>query len=308
MTSVGQVPVCYRHPSRETYLSCSRCGRPICPDCMIPASVGHQCPECVREGSRNQRAAVTAFGGDARAGAHGYVTKGLIAINVAMMIIGLLMSGTGSLFGGGWGGLLGGGDSLSDWGGMIGSQAGLCHFDDGSTARCAYDVIAQGESYRFLTSIFLHAGLLHLALNMWALWVVGRVIEQALGPLRFLALYLVAGLGGSLAVYLFTGPNLTVGASGAIFGLFAALFILLRKVGRDASQLLVLIVINVVFTFTISGISIPGHLGGLATGAIAALPLAYAPQKNRALIQYGALGVMFVAIVVIALLRSLSIT
>jgi membrane associated rhomboid family serine protease len=142
---------------------------------------------------------------------------------------------------------------------------------------------------------------------MWALWIVGRVIEQALGPGRFLGLYLVSGLGGSLAVYLFTGPYLTVGASGAIFGLFGALFILLRRVGRDTSSMLSLIVINVVFTFLIPGISIAGHLGGLATGTIAALGLAYAPQKNRALIQYGTLAVLFVIIVVIALLRMLMV-
>jgi membrane associated rhomboid family serine protease len=270
---------------------------------MIPASVGHHCPECVREASRNQRAAVTAFGGDARIGAQGYVTKALIAINTLMLLIGTLVSGVGSLFGGGWGGLLGGSDSLDSWGGMWGTQPyrGV----DGGMHQV--NIIASGESYRFLTSMFLHAGILHLALNMWALWVIGRVIEQALGPTRFLALYLVSGLGGSLAVYLFAAGGPTVGASGAIFGLFAALFILLRKVGRDASQLLVLIMINVVFTFTISGISIPGHLGGLATGAIAAMALAYAPQKNRTMIQYGALGAILVVIVVIALIRSFSV-
>ncbi|NUT31602.1 MAG: rhomboid family intramembrane serine protease [Hamadaea sp.] len=300
MTSVGsQVPVCYRHPGRETYLSCSRCGRPICPDCMIPASVGHHCPECVREGSRGQRAAVTAFGGDARLGAQGYVTKALIGINVVMMLVQIIFSGAGSLFGGGWGGLLGGATSVNEWGGMVGSQTVM---NDGVLQY--YNVIAEGESYRFLTSMFLHSGLLHLALNMWALWVVGRVIEQALGPARFLALYLVSGLGGGLAIYLFTGPYLTVGASGAIFGLFAALFILLRRVGRDASSLLSIIVINVVFTFVVPGISIAGHLGGLVTGAIAALGLAYAPQKNRTLVQYSILGAMFVAIMVIALLRN----
>ncbi|NUO55479.1 MAG: rhomboid family intramembrane serine protease [Hamadaea sp.] len=302
MTTVGQVPVCYRHPQRETYLSCSRCGRPICPDCMIPASVGHQCPECVREGSRNQRTPVTAFGGDARLGAQGYVTKALVGVNAAMLLIGVLISGVGSLFGGGWGGLLGGSGALTRWGAMYGSQKVM---EDGILYQ--FDVISAGESYRFLTSMFLHAGLLHLAMNMWALWVVGRVVEQALGPWRYLALYLVAGLGGGLAIYLFNGPYPTVGASGAIFGLFAALFILLRRVGRDASQLLVLIVINVVFTLTIPGISIAGHLGGLVTGAVAAAAVAYAPQKNRALIQYGALGVMFVGIVVVALIRSFSL-
>jgi membrane associated rhomboid family serine protease len=275
---------------------------------MIPASVGHQCPECVREGNRNQRTAVTAFGGDAHVGSQGYVTKALIAVNVAMMLVGLAISGAGSLFGGGWGGLLGGSTSLNQWGGMVGSRPGVCRDEAGNAVTCTWDVIAQGEAYRFLTSMFLHSGLLHLALNMWALWVIGRVIEQALGPVRFLALYLVAGLGGSLAVYLFTGPYPTIGASGAIFGLFAALFILLRRVGRDASGMLSLILINVVFTFVVPGISIAGHLGGLATGAIAAAGLAYAPQKNRAIVQYGALGALFMAIVAIALIRNFTLT
>lgn len=272
---------------------------------MIPASVGHQCPECVRTANRGQRTSVTAFGGDARIGSQGYVTKTLIAINVAMLIASVAISGAGTLFGGGMGGLLGGGSDLNSWGGMVGSQAVT---QQGVTNQ--YDVIfgtPGGEAYRFLTSMFLHAGIIHLALNMWALWVVGRVIEQALGPGRFLGLYLVSGLGGSLAVYLFTGPYLTVGASGAIFGLFGALFILLRRVGRDASSMLSLIVINVVVTFLVPGISIAGHLGGLATGTIAALGLAYAPQKNRALIQYGCLALLFVIIVVIAVLRSLMV-
>jgi membrane associated rhomboid family serine protease len=269
---------------------------------MIPASVGHQCPECVREASRGQRAPVTAFGGDARLGSQGYVTKALIGINVAMALVGVVMDGLGTLFGGGLGGVLGGGGKLTEWGGMVGSKAIMV---DG--VQRAYDVIAEGEAYRFVTSMFLHLGIVHLGMNMWALWIVGRVIEQALGPGRFLGLYLVAGLGGSLAVYLFNGPYATVGASGAIFGLFGALFILLRRVGRDATSMLTLIMMNVVITFLLPGISIAGHLGGLATGTVAALALAYAPQKNRALIQYGALALMFVLIVVVALLRTLMI-
>lgn len=266
---------------------------------MIPASVGHQCPDCVRAATRSQRPSVTAFGGDARIGAQGYVTKTLIAINAAMLLVSLAVSGAGTLFGGGMGGLLGGGSDLNSWGGMVGSRSIM---RDGVLQ--SYDVFGQGEVYRFITSMFLHAGVIHLALNMWALWVVGRVIEQALGPGRFLGLYLVSGLGGSLAVYLFTGPYLTVGASGAIFGLFGALFILLRRVGRDASSMLSLIVINVIFTFLVPGISIAGHLGGLATGTVAALGLAYAPKKNRTLIQYGCLAAIFVVIVVVAVLRA----
>jgi len=277
---------------------------------MIPASVGHQCPDCVREGQRGQRTTVTAFGGDARLGGQGYVTKALIGINVLMLLAKVVFGGgAGSFFGGGWGGLLGGSTKVDEWGGMIGSQPGFaCVNSAGTRVMCQIDVIADGEGYRFVTSMFLHSGLLHLALNMWALWVVGRVIEQAIGPARFLGLYMVAGLGGSLSVYLFNGPGYTVGASGAIFGLFAALFILLRRVGRDSSGLLSLIVINIVFTFAVPGISIAGHLGGLFTGALAALGIAYAPQKNRTAIQYGSLGLLLVIIAGIALFRSASIT
>src|SRR4029453_8285496 len=171
---VGAVPVCYRHPGRETYVRCTRCDRPICPDCMNEASVGHQCPECVAEGRRTQRPTRTAFGAGL-AGTRGYVTITLIALNVFMMILAAASArGGNSLFGGsGFGGLLGGITPLHLWG--------------------------------------------------------------ALGPgsPTFLPLYLARGLGGSVAVFLFANPHsASAGASGAIFGLFAALFIVLKRLGR----------------------------------------------------------------------------
>src|SRR4051794_6153301 len=179
-------PVCYRHPSRETYIRCTRCDRPICPDCMNAASVGHQCPECVSEGRRNVRPARTAFGGGA-VGRLGRVTKTLIALNVLVMLISIVSAGGGdAVAGGGLGGLLGRGTPLTEWGAVLGRAV----LPDGTIGG-----IAEGQWYRLITAMFLHYGVLHLLLNMWALWVLGRSLEAVLGPLRFLALYLIAGLG-----------------------------------------------------------------------------------------------------------------
>ena len=144
---------------------------------------------------------------------------------------------------------------------------------------CTLGGIAEGQWYRLVTAMFLHYGVLHLLLNMWALWVLGRSLEANLGRVRFAALYLIAGLGGNVAAYLFSSPRAaTVGASTAVFGLFAALIIIERKLGRDISRIIPILVINLVFTLAVPGISIPGHLGGLVVGALMALVLAYAPR------------------------------
>ncbi|MEU8166650.1 rhomboid family intramembrane serine protease [Micromonospora sp. NPDC049004] len=271
-------PVCYRHPGRETYVRCTRCDRPICPDCMREASVGHQCPECVNEGRRTVRPARTAFGGGT-AGRHGYVTKGIIALNVLVMLLSIASDrgGDAALGGSGFGGLMGGGTPLTNWGSVL----GLAVLPDGTLGG-----IAEGQWYRLITAMFLHYGVIHLLLNMWALWVLGRSLEANLGPLRFGALYLVAGLGGNVAAYLFSAQNsATAGASTAVFGLFAALIIIERKLGRDISQVIPILVINLVFTLTVPGISIPGHLGGLVVGGAMAAVLAYAPRGRRTLVQ-----------------------
>jgi len=120
---------------------------------------------------------------------------------------------------------------------------------------------------------------------MWALWILGRTMELALGPLRFLALYLVAGLGGNVAAYVFQPGALSAGASTALFGLFAALFLVLRRLGRDTSSVIPIIVINLVFTLSVPGISIAGHLGGFVTGAVVGAGMAYAPKSNRTRVQ-----------------------
>ncbi|MDG4791074.1 rhomboid family intramembrane serine protease [Micromonospora sp. WMMD1102] len=290
-------PVCYRHPSRETYVRCTRCDRPICPDCMREASVGHQCPECVAEGRRGQRPARTAFGGGT-AGRRGYVTKTLIAINVALILISIYTARSGdAVAGAGFGGLLGGETPLTSWGGVL----GLDWFGPFGTE----EGIAAGEYYRLFTAMFLHYGLLHLLMNMWALWVLGRSLEATLGPLRFLALYLVAGVGGNVAAYLFTAPyKTTVGASTAIFGLFAALFVIMRRLGRDTSSVIPILVVNLVFTFAVPGISIAGHLGGLTAGAAMALVLAYAPRAHRTLFQLGGGAVIGLVLIGLTVMQS----
>ncbi|WFE58640.1 rhomboid family intramembrane serine protease [Micromonospora sp. WMMD712] len=294
-------PVCYRHPGRETYVRCTRCDRPICPDCMRDASVGHQCPECVDEGRRSVRPARTAFGGGA-VGRLGYVTKALITLNVLLMLLSIASDRGGDALAGGsgFGGLMGGSTPLTDWGSVLGQAL----FPDGSVHG-----IAQGEWYRLVTAMFLHYGIVHLLLNMWALWVLGRSLEANLGPLRFLALYLIAGLGGNVAAYLFSAENATTaGASTAIFGLFAALIVIERRMGRDISSVLPVLVINLVFTLTVPGISIPGHLGGLVTGGAMALVLAYAPRSRRTLFQVAGAAVLLVALLALAVVRTLTLT
>ncbi|MEV4654446.1 rhomboid family intramembrane serine protease [Micromonospora sp. NPDC049301] len=290
-------PVCYRHPGRETYVRCTRCDRPICPDCMREASVGHQCPECVNEGRRSVRPARTAFGGGA-AGRHGYVTKAFIALNVLLMLLSIASDrgGDAAVGGSGFGGLMGGSTPLTNWGSVL----GLAVFPDGTLGG-----IADGEWYRLVTAMFLHYGVIHLLLNMWALWVLGRSLEANLGPLRFGALYLIAGLGGNVAAYLFSAQNsATAGASTAVFGLFAALIIIERKLGRDISQVIPILVINLVFTLTVPGISIPGHLGGLAVGGAMALVLAYAPRGRRTLVQVAGGAIILLILLGLVLYRT----
>lgn len=296
------VPHCYRHPDRETYVRCTRCDRPICPNCMNEASVGFQCPECVREGARTQRPARTAFGGG-QEGAAGVVTITLIVVNVLVFIASVISSGSaGSIAGGGLGGLLGGSTPLHEWGALItyGYEPvgdGRIRFNDGG--------LAGGEYYRLFTSMFLHYGVFHLLMNMWALWVLGRPLEAALGRGRFLALYMVAGLGGSVVTYLLASPeSLTAGASGAIYGLFGALIIVLRKMRRSIAGVVPVLVINLVLTFSVPGISITGHLGGLVTGALVAAGLAYAPRQRRVLIQAATVVVVVILLGVATMMHT----
>ncbi len=257
---------------------------------MVVASVGHQCPECVSEGRRTQRQALTHFGGS-MAGAHGYVTKALIALNVGVFLLGLALAGNP----------MARATPLHEWGAVVGPSR--FRAEGGGIFILTPPGVDDGGFYRLLTAMFLHYGWIHLLLNMYALWVLGRALEAALGPIRFASLYLLAGFGGNVACYLFSPNAFSAGASTAIYGLFAAYFLVLRKLGRDATSVIPIIVINVILTFTIPGISIAGHLGGLVTGAIAGAGLAYAPRMNRTVVQvlvlvatFGALSVMTIAL------------
>jgi membrane associated rhomboid family serine protease len=266
---------------------------------MTAASVGHQCPECVAEGKRTQRSARTAFGGSV-AGRSGVATKTLIGINVAVMILSIATGGLGAIAGGGMGGLMGGSTTLTEWGAVL---AYAPYFPGGPDHG-----VAAGEWYRLFTAMFLHYGVLHLLLNMYALWILGRELEAVLGRLRFVGLYLLAGLGGNVAAYLFSAPNsATVGASTAVFGLMAATLVILKRLNLSLAPILPIIVINVIFTFTISSISVAGHLGGLAVGAVVAAILAYAPQQRRNLIQGGGCAAVFVLLMVFAVIRTVSL-
>jgi membrane associated rhomboid family serine protease len=291
MTEQQAIPVCYRHPGRETYIRCQRCNRPICPDCMNEASVGFQCPECVREGRQAQPAARTAFGGS-QAGRNGWVTKALIGLNVVMYVVIVAAGGVRAAIGNGSSLIAGGATKLDVQLGVIGLYSDGGHLHG----------VAAGEYYRLITAMFVHFGVLHIATNMWALWILGRYLEYALGPIRFLALYLVCGVGGNVAVYLFAPNTLSAGASTAIFGLFATMFFVNRKLGLSNSGVIVLLVINLGLTFFVPNISIAGHLGGLVTGALAGLGLAYAPRRSRTSVQAAVLGGLAVVLVVITAL------
>jgi membrane associated rhomboid family serine protease len=252
----GAVPTCYRHPDRETYVRCQRCERPICPDCMREASVGHQCVECVRAGSRTMRQAKAVFGG--RAVTTPVVTYALLAVNLLAYGIQLAVPAFTSYFA-----------MASVW-------------------------VWEGQWYRLITGAFLHAtgsfGIAHILFNMWALFVIGPELERRLGHLRFAALYLLSALGGSTASYLL--GQLAVGASGAIYGLFGALFVVSKRLGYDPRGVIWLIGINVAITFVVPNISWQGHLGGLVTGALVAAALAYAPRGSRNVFQFAAIAVV----------------
>jgi membrane associated rhomboid family serine protease len=237
----------------------------------------------VAAGRRAQRPVRTAFGGSTL-GARGYVTIGLIVVNVIMLIASMISSKQpGSALGGGQlGGLLGGSTPLTDDLSVIGEIG--CRVPGGPAMHCVYGV-SDGEYYRLFTAMFMHYGLLHLAMNMYALWILGRPLEAMFGPLRFLAVYLVCGLGGNVAVYLFSPDAASAGASTALFGLFGVFFFVLRRLGRSASGLIPVLIINLLFTFYVPNISIAGHIGGLVTGAIVGFGVSHAPQSRRTAIQ-----------------------
>lgn len=288
-------PVCYRHPDRQTWITCTRCERPICPDCMNSAAVGFQCPECVAQGRRSTRAATSVFGGGTE-GERGTVTKTLMGINIGVWLLSLVVGiATGELSGSDIARFISSG-SITDlvrWGAATPAQV----YTDGQNLYLA-DGIATGQWWRLVTSGYLHSGILHLALNMYALWILGPYCERLLGRWRYIALYVISGIGGATAEFLLRDPGTyAVGASGSIFGLMAALIFFFRAMNMDLRPIITLLILNLAFGFFIPGISVIGHLGGAIAGGAVGAVFAFAPRgSQRSTIQIGGLIMVSIAI------------
>ncbi|WP_375498061.1 rhomboid family intramembrane serine protease [uncultured Jatrophihabitans sp.] len=275
---------CYRHPDREAMIRCTRCDRPICPDCMRPASVGFHCPDDVRDGARSVRAPRTMVGGRLR-DSPPYVTITLIVLNIAAYLVSGTLDGA----------------SLRD---PVSHPSRL--FIDWQLFPPA--IHNNHEYYELITSAFLHLSPLHIASNMLSLAIVGPILERALGRWRFLAVYLLSALGGSAAIYAFGNEiGYTAGASGAIFGLFGACLILIRKLGLNAQWLIGTIVLNFVITFSVPHISKLGHIGGFLTGLLATTAIAGLPnlrQRIEPRLQAAGLGGVLMLIIVVVGVRT----
>jgi membrane associated rhomboid family serine protease len=247
-------PVCPRHPETVSYVRCQRCQRPVCPSCQREAAVGVQCVDCVAEGAKTVRQGRTVFGGRVTDG-RPRLTFGIIGVTVAVFVLQLAL------------------------GRVV-------------VERLAFaPVLGDIEPWRFFTVALVHSSsFFHIMFNMYALFVIGQYLEPALGRARFAALYALGVLGGSVMILLLASPDSidwfrpTVGASGAVFALFGALFVLQRKLGGSVRGLLILLGINMALPFVFPGISWQGHLGGLITGLLVGAVFGYLgrpPELNR---------------------------
>jgi membrane associated rhomboid family serine protease len=269
------LPTCYRHPDRETGIRCTRCDRPICTDCMIDASVGFQCPECVRSGSKSGSSRPRTLTGAPVASDTRLVTKILIGLDIAVFLALQIVPGLP--------------EKLVLW---------------------PVGVAFLGEWYRMVTAMFSHLEIWHIALNVLALWMVGGPLEEALGRLRYLALYLVSGLAGSALGYLLMDPeSWALGASGAVFGVFGAMLVLQRRLRRDLRPMLVLLALNLAAPL-IPGTSIgwQAHLGGLVAGGVIGFAMVHAEGPRRTLIQYGSCVLVLAVVIGVTLLRTAQLT
>src|SRR6188472_4246434 len=268
---------CYRHPDRETRVSCSSCGRPICPDCMTPTPVGMRCPECASQRTKVVRNPTGTPGASATP-----ATYALIAINVVVFLI-----------------------EMAGGSGLFSSQHSQFFFDFALFGPS----VAEGEWYRLITSGFLHVNFIHIGFNMFLLLILGRLLEPALGTPRFLVLYFASLLAGSFGALVVEPNALTVGASGAVFGLAGAVFTIARGRGMDAlaGEIGFLIVFNLVWSFVGSNISVGGHIGGLVGGVICALAIVAGEKgmlgRNHRAVELAAM----VAVGVIAFVGALSV-
>ena len=267
----ASAPVCYRHPDRPTYIRCQRCDRTICPQCQTQAAVGVQCPECVREGQagirRPKPAVVTAF---RRGSSVPVVTYSIIALCVVI-----------------WGLQMIPGSPVTQWLWYYPREIDL-------------------EPWRMITSLFVHSqgSLFHIVFNMFSLFILGPILERSLGRWRFIALYLISGFGGSVAVLIIAPDSLVVGASGAIFGLLGAIFIIQRKLGGNTTQLLVVIGLNLAIGFFPgTNIAWEAHVGGLVAGAAVALVYLRTRRRDQQRRQALLVAGIALALIVITFIR-----
>ena len=272
------VPTCYRHPGRETYISCQRCGRPICPDCMRDAAVGFQCPTCVAEGAKSTRSGQTPYGG-ARSANPALTSMVLIGMNVAVWVLIMATGGNGSR----WVERL----ALLPRGRCV---AGNYYFPSIPESACGISGgrewlpgVSDGAWWQLVTSAFTHVEIWHIGFNMLALWFLGPQLEAMIGRWRFLALYLGSALTGSALVYWAAAEqSSTLGASGAIFGLMGALLVVAHKVRGNLQQIGMWIGLNFLITVIYSrSISWQGHVGGFLGGLAIAAILVYSPRARR---------------------------
>ncbi len=258
---------CYRHPSRQTAVSCSSCGRPICPDCMTSTQVGMRCPECASQRTKVVRMREMA--------AVPRVTYALIAINV---IVFLTEQGQFTLTGEPYGKVVNEGDLYR------------------------FAIAEAHQYYRLLTSGFLHVDLLHIGFNMYLLYLLGMMLEPALGSVRFAAIYFTSLLAGSCGALIATSAP-SLGASGAIFGLMGAAAVELRARGRSVMEggIGALIIFNLLLSFTVANISVGAHIGGLIGGALAGLSFRLATGRYALALGLLACLALSVAAVVVGL-------
>ncbi|MEU9951056.1 rhomboid family intramembrane serine protease [Streptomyces sp. NPDC047939] len=279
---------CYRHPGRETAIRCTRCDRPICPDCMVSASVGFQCPDCVRQGSgaghhpaasRPRTIAGGAVAADPR-----LITKILLGINAAVFLAVLAN------------------DALINDLTLLGQAP---YYPYGPVQG-----VAEGQWYRLFTSMFLHEAVWHFAFNMLGLWWLGGPLEAVLGRARYLALYLISGLAGGALTYWLAAPNQpSLGASGAIFGLLGATVVLMRRLNYDMRPVFMILALNLVITFNPwGGIAWQAHVGGLVAGVLIGIGMVHAPRERRNLVQFGTCAAVLVAVILIVVARTAALT
>ncbi|MGO4340451.1 rhomboid family intramembrane serine protease [Pedococcus sp. 2YAF34] len=270
-------PVCPRHPDRVSYVRCQRCHRPVCPECQRPAAVGVQCVDCVREQARTVRSATTVFGG--RVTDTPRVSYAIIGICVLVYVLQTITPGL----------------TRDIW---------------------FVPVLGESEPWRFLTSAFAHGSVTHILFNMLALWMVGaQYLERLLGAARYAAVYLVSAVGGSVAYLLMSSPpsndfatrsmwlTPAVGASGAVFGLFGALLVLNRHLGRSSAGMYATIGINAVIGFVVPNVAWQAHLGGLVTGAALAAVIAWTTPRERRRWQWPGVAAVVVVLVLLSVAK-----